>query len=371
MLVNKVTLAVALLLVLSGASATERSTSALAKEPPSSVGAAKAESDADRNDVVCLQVFFATTRQWNGKTFSSSRGNGASHDFGQANYSLEKKLCRQDIRDFLTRQAPVTWRFVSADTPSGVGSIDKHSSVSEFLSRLDEASTMSLEKEIVVWVHGYFNNFNDSIAAASMLESYLKRPVIAYSWPSTKGKLPSKGTYREAVGNAEWNQEAFTSFLRLLNARFPGKVVLICHSMGSRLVAGALHDLHDQNVDVKFAEVIFASPDFDSHTFVNRYANAMNTANKVRIYINPGDKALGKSEDLWGGHSRVGRPGDDVGMLTELPNTQVIDFTTFGAGILGHDVPFSLISSMHVNSRPGKGWLLQSQPLKLIRSDQR
>lgn len=318
---------------------------------------------------LCIRVFFATTRRWDGQGFTSERGNGTSHDFGQAAFCFDRQSCTVDVRDFAQTHTPTFWTFVSSNSTSGVGVIEKSLSMEKFLVDLERAAQMSKDNEIVVWVHGYFNDFEDSIKGAAVLEANLKRPVIAYSWPSMKGTLPSKGSYRQSVGNAEWNQEAFTSFIRLLNARFPNRVVLVCHSMGSRLVAGALRDISTAGSACEFPEIAFASPDFDSHTFVNRYGEALKSAKRVRIYINPSDKALGKSEDLWGGHSRVGRPGDLVGVLTQLPNTEVIDFTAYGAGFMGHDVPVSLLSNLHSMGRPGKGWLLQAQPLKLIRAN--
>lgn len=316
-----------------------------------------------------MRVFYVTSRKWDGKSFTSERGNGASHEIGMVDYTFDRKGTRNDMLAFASEESPSSWRIASEKDKDGLGPLYKSGTFKDFLRDLEVASEMSKKREIVVWVHGYFNSFNDSIEGAAELESYFKCPVIAYSWPSVKtGKLPSKGTYREAVGNAEWNQESFTSFLRILNSRFPRRVTVVCHSMGSRLVTGALRDLVEGGQSqTSFPEVVFCSPDFDSHTFVNRYSNAISAADKVRIYINPSDMALGTSEDMWGGHSRLGRPGDDVGMLLNLSNVEIIDFHDYGGGLIGHGVPVAIVSSVHYFSRPQRGWSLQQQAKKLVR----
>ncbi len=143
--------------------------------------------------------------------------------------------------------------------------------------------------------------------------------------------------------------------------------------MGSRLVAGALHDFNpDGNKKDVFREIVFASADFDSATFRNRYANSISCASLTRFYINPDDKALGFSAKFYGDHKRVGSPGDDIDQLTCLPqkDIQVIDFSAYGnhGGMIGHDIQFSLISNMHKYDKLDPKWKIIHQPLKIISS---
>jgi hypothetical protein len=87
----------------------------------------------------------------------------------------------------------------------------------------------------------------------------------------------------------------------------------------------------------------------------------------VRFYVSPEDKALKISSLFYGGNKRVGSPDDEVGLLTKLPNTQVIDFSSFGGGITGHSVPFWLLSNMHKYNRAGGQWDLVLPAWRLVK----
>lgn len=326
-------------------------------------------SSRDFYQRICIKTFFATTRPWNGKEFEEKRGNAMSHITGTADFIFSKKTTRPDMLEHQSNKNAARWSRAMTEKKDGVQTITQDNSMAKFLDEVSSAIEESESHEVAVWVHGYLNSFNDAIEGGATWESYLKFPVIAYAWPANKTKIPSKSGYQVAVGNAEWNQEAFTSFIRVLNTRFPGKVTILCHSMGSRLVTGATHDLFLNGSSTGlFPEIVFASPDFDSATFANRFAKGLSCANQTRIYVNKRDLALTVSEDMWGNHSRVGRPGDDIGLLTIIPQTQVIDFEDYGGGLLGHNVPVPIISNIHKFKLPGKGWSLQAQPLKIFKT---
>lgn len=304
-------------------------------------------------------IFFATTRKWNGKTYSDQRGKDTAHDWGVSTYTFGAGNTRPDMRLAFPKAADLGWQKVKAVKEDACNTPKKFSSMDEFLDSVQKAIEASPNGEVAVYVPGYFNSFEDGIAGGAELGSYLKCPVITYSWPTPKGKIPTPLSYHVAEGNVAWSQEAFTHFIKALVERFPGKVNIVCHSMGSRLVSGALLDLHQAGLKPKsIKEVVFSSADFDSRTFSNRIAQALPLAMRIRFYVSPKDKALKASKWLYGQYSRVGSPGDDVHLLTERTETQVIDFSKFGGGATGHGVPWSLISNMHKYNRPGGKWKL-------------
>jgi hypothetical protein len=99
---------------------------------------------------------------------------------------------------------------------------------------------------------------------------------------------------------------------------------------------------------------------------VHRAGPSLAAAEITRIYVSPADKAMGASQWLVGGRTRMGAPGDDINKITNLPNTEVIDFTAYGGGPTGHSMAHSIIANMHKHKRPGGEWTLQHQALKLV-----
>lgn len=316
------------------------------------------------------QIYFATTRKWDGRAYTSDRGREDRHEVGVCQYRFSAKATRWDMRDYFGRMRSIGWAEAPPNAKDGPVQLHRFDSFEQMLDEIDRVLKSSQQQEITVGVHGYFNSFDDAMAFGADLESYFKSPVISYSWPTPKKFLPGLDTYHVAEGDVAWSQEAFTEFLKALAKRFPGKVNLVCHSMGSRLVANALLDLLKEGFPPEtFNEVVFASADFDSKTFANRYARALSLAKKTRFYISPDDKALKGSTFIYGGQPRVGRPKDDVNLLTNLPKTDVIDFSEFGGGFTGHGVALWLISNMHKYGRPGGRWLIIQPSLKLVKKE--
>ncbi|HEY9868323.1 MAG TPA: alpha/beta hydrolase [Candidatus Obscuribacterales bacterium] len=344
--------------------------------PTQAAVAAQSSASTDRPPVVSPTkaesitepVFYATTRKWNGRKFTADRGKDTAHELGFCQFTFSARETRWDMRGALPKMQVLGWSATSRVGKSVVGEPRKFPTMDAFLDAVEEASKRSPSEDIALHVHGYFNDFEDAVGSTAILGSYLKCPVIAYSWPTPKNGVPGPLSYHIAEGNVAWSQEAFTAFLRELIARFPGRVSVTCHSMGSRLVAGALLDLYQSGVSPKvLKEVVFSSADFDSKTFANRYGKALQLATTVRFYVSPEDKALKLSSVLYGGNKRVGSPGDEVGLLTKLPNAQVIDFSAFGGGITGHSVPFWLLSNMHKYNRAGGQWDLVLPAWQLIK----
>jgi esterase/lipase superfamily enzyme len=112
-----------------------------------------------------------------------------------------------------------------------------------------------------------------------------------------------------------------------LRARGWGKLHVIAHSMGSRILGKAI----DLNRDRKYKsphlrEIVFAAPDVDPNTFNNFSRAVVGGAAKVTVYVSRWDSALRVSSGLHGGDrvglTRVQWPGMDVidtrGMETSL-----------------------------------------------------
>src|SRR5262249_22668531 len=136
---------------------------------------------------------------------------------------------------------------------------------------LDEISKQAKSKEgrkrhVLLFVHGYKNSFDDSIISTARIAADLQIPVvpIAYSWVSS-------GTYSgywHDEDNVAGSSVGFQAFLRDLGNDSTLDVILVCHSMGARIVATALSELGRNNVPMPaIHHVVFAAADIPSSSF--------------------------------------------------------------------------------------------------------
>src|SRR3989344_8004121 len=90
-------------------------------------------------------------------------------------------------------------------------------SASAFLARVRAATVGAKPNDVLVYVHGYLNDFNAALFRAAQIKHDLEFPglVVAYS-------LPSQGTaagYTLDEANVEWSAHNFRKFLKELTAR--------------------------------------------------------------------------------------------------------------------------------------------------------
>lgn len=315
-------------------------------------------------------IFYATSRRWTGHGFDNERGSGTQHAVGMAKISIPNKDVRWDMVQYFKRLENLGWSQTEDKSKQyQIIKCDRFKNLSESFQQIEQALEESKGKEITVVVHGYHNSFEDSLITAATFESYFKGLIIDYTWPAAKKGMPDFISYNTAQNNVGWSQQPFTDYIEALLQRFPNhKINIVCHSMGSRLVVGALHDLFPKGIKcANLNEIVFTSPDFDAATFKNRAGTALSAAEKVRIYVNPKDKAMWISAIFAGSYTRAGAPGADIEALRSQSNTEIYDFGPFGGGATGHDIPYLIISNMHKYGRPGGQWRIIRPPLKLVK----
>ncbi len=225
--------------------------------------------------------------------------------------------------------------------------------------------------EIVLYVHGFFNSFNDGTDGAAELTSYFKTPVIAYCWTTPKDQvkpnpiptpllsLPNLTpkiwqSYRESEVTHQQSLERFTSLLVALDMSFPGRLVPVAHSMGSRILDQALicrYGYFDKAPKEKrLKEVIFSNPDLDGRYFATHAERICDQAQKVRVFFVSHDGAMKVSAYLHGNHKRLGAPDEAVSAYLDKSDVSLIDMSKLGKGnlgTLGHTMPCWVISNIH------------------------
>ena len=190
-------------------------------------------------------------------------------------------------------------------------------------------------KEVVMFVHGYANTFQDASFTMGELCHFLGREFVCaiFTWPAggSRGLFMGYNVDRES---GEFAVHHLKQAIRLI-ADTPGveKLHLLAHSRGTDVLVTALRELEIEayiggrflDSRFKIQNIVLMSPDLDLDVGVAKlfsiesdpalpFGPAPNPrllipAPKLRltVYTSEGDKALGMSEWLMGSLHRMGR----------------------------------------------------------------
>ncbi|MCA9111007.1 MAG: alpha/beta fold hydrolase [Planctomycetaceae bacterium] len=307
-----------------------------------------------------VRVFYGTNRVHSGslnpKTFYGQGRGDVS--YGHCDVSIPRNHQKGKL------ESPSIWRFEFREDPKKhvvlLGVVEKPQA--QFMSELRQVVWNSMKVvdtengpalaggEALVFVHGFNNSFEDAARRTAQIAHDLKFqgvPVM-YSWPSQEKS--SLEAYREDGHMAGWSEEHLIDFVTQV-ARDSGarKVHLVAHSMGNRIVSGALRRLAEQCATrqiPKFNEVILSAPDIDADYFKTAIAPYITqTADRITIYSSSRDIAL-KLSSLFNplARRRLGESGSELTLFPEFNNIDVIDATDVETDL------FTLNHSYHASS---------------------
>jgi esterase/lipase superfamily enzyme len=222
-----------------------------------------------------------------------------------------------------------------------------------------ERLTASPRNEILLYVHGVKNSFDDALYTTAELWHYLGREFlpIAYSWPAGHGGLLRGYTYdRES---SEFTVFHFKRFLAWLsNLPEVEGIHIIAHSRGTDVVFTAIRELiieargqgENPKEHFKLRNVVIAAPDINLEVSLQRTEREGTrwAAERWTTYTSPRDKAIGMSEWLFVG-GRFGKAGydniDDMARMwaenfaqvDSASRDSVIQYEGKSGGAHGHD----------------------------------
>ncbi len=185
-----------------------------------------------------------------------------------------------------------------------------------------------------VFVHGYNVAFADAARRTAQMTYDLgfDGAPIFYSWPSQA----SYASYKVDETNAEWSEVDLRKFLKeFLDLPEVRNVFLIAHSMGARVLTGALKELllEQPEIRAKLKEIILAAPDIDADTFKRDIApRILSPEGTATLYASSGDYALTASKHFAG----YQRAGDTAGGVTVVEGLDTIDASGIRADFIGH-----------------------------------
>lgn len=166
------------------------------------------------------------------------------------------------------------------------------------------------ERDVVVFIHGYANTFDQTAQVAANLGATLQIPgvMVFFSWPSRGWQDPLN--YLSDLTAVENTEEELAGFLaRLSRVAGPGRVHIIAHSLGAHGLLRALHSAAARaqilEPALRFGQIILAAPDMDERLFRRLVAVVPSLADRTTLYVSDEDMAVYASEILHGDH-RIG-----------------------------------------------------------------
>jgi esterase/lipase superfamily enzyme len=200
------------------------------------------------------------------------------------------------------------------------------------MSSLIDAMKANSSHDVLLFIHGYNVAFDDACRRAAQLAYDIKfqGQVVLYSWPSHNSFLAYSGD-EEMV---QWSGSHFNAFLKqLLDQEGINHLHIVAHSMGNRLLAGALFSgAITSRERIHLGEIVFAAPDINRLIFDQYRGFDKLTPKRTTLYASDHDQALRLSK-LFHGYGRVGDSRPDIELQ---PGVDSIDASAVDTSFLGH-----------------------------------
>ena len=196
-----------------------------------------------------------------------------------------------------------------------------------FHQELTRRLEFSRRKEVVFYIHGYNNTFEDAVTALAELSHFGGREAIpvAYTWPAGRpGWLRGYVYDRES---SEFTVHHLKESIRMVSG-WPEveRIHIVAHSRGTDIALSAVRELFidawargiSPKEEFRIENLVLIAPDLDTQVLDQRILGAHINAgvSKLVVYTSPDDKALGFAELLFS--SPRGRVGKfNVSELTE------------------------------------------------------
>ncbi len=196
----------------------------------------------------------------------------------------------------------------------------------------------SERKDVLLFIHGYNNKFNDPVVRLAEAWHFSGRQgvPIVYTWPAGSGGLKGYAYDRESGEFTIVHLKLILAALAM-NPKVE-RIHLVSHSRGTDVAITALRELHAEcrgalgtgvlskvlglptppdkpgekqlaTRDIlKLETLVLAAPDLDLDVFVQRFfgENLLAAAQRTAIYFSKEDDALGTSDWLFRSRRRVG-----------------------------------------------------------------
>ncbi|OIO01946.1 MAG: hypothetical protein AUJ49_06985 [Desulfovibrionaceae bacterium CG1_02_65_16] len=206
-------------------------------------------------------------------------------------------------------------------------------------SDIERASARTPGREVLVFIHGFDNSFEDAARTSARIGVGLgfNGAMLLYSWPSAG----SPASYLSDRNNAYWAVQGLKNLLtELTSDPWIGRVSVVVHSMGNEVFIRAYSELAGECAGSrggcanmrKVRSIVLAAPDMDREIFLEQYAAKLTSLDaRVVLYASNADMALSASSLIQGGdYDRLGRN------VLCIPGLGVTDVSDVKTDVLGH-----------------------------------
>lgn len=266
-------------------------------------GSPKNGNELEEEEELVIPVYYGTERKLAGRDNLGIPLFG-SESINELSYGRMKVRIPDNHKFGKVERFPAKrWLKLFRNRQGGFNSIEHKPLQAGELS--DELSSGS-DENIIIFIHGYNNSFEDAIFRAAQLkyDLQLSEPIIAYSW-ACHGK---PWGYFKDESHAKIAGKRLAQMLNELGERTDKKVSIIAHSMGAYCLANSLN-----NLSVKLDKVVLLAADICQEQFSNIYGvNFTQETKNTTIYAAKSDRALQAAKLFRINPPRVGQITDDV-----------------------------------------------------------
>ncbi|MGN6448099.1 alpha/beta hydrolase [Brucella intermedia] len=293
---------------------------------PQSVAAAEAAIVKPAKPAAVVPIYVATSRQ-RSDDFSQPYNSNRSKtlNFAQVDVGIPAAHVKGQVESTGYKPDPAKNFAATAFQP--------YEDAEQFLAQLNAALAKQgpKDREILIFVHGYNNNFADStFRTAQFVHDYkMKSVAVEYAWPSG-GDL---GLYVYDRDSADFARDGLARLLELVARSKAERIVLVGHSMGGFVTMEALRTLSlrgEKHVLRRITALLLAAPDIDLDVFEKQIRDIDPMPRPTAVMTSRSDRALGVSSFITGGHARVG-DGTSIPILQKY-GIAVIDATDLDGG---------------------------------------
>jgi esterase/lipase superfamily enzyme len=284
-----------------------------------------------------LQIYVATTRERensSGNVFTANRANALN--FARFVVSVPPNHKSGDI------EMPNT---TPPDPQSSFAILDQAvMSEPDFRKAVaSQGDTRRKKRKAFVFVHGFNNNFQESLFRLTQLQADAKIDgiPILFSWPS-QGQVAAYEMDKEA---ASYSRSHLMTLLTMLSSSPEvSDILVVAHSMGAMLTVDALRQLRIEGINrviARLGGVVLAAPDINAQTFRDQVTAIGPLKPPLLVLVSKDDGALRMSSVLDGGVLRAGAINVDDPVVQEAAlkaKVQVVDISKLAShDNLGHN----------------------------------
>lgn len=254
---------------------------------------AQSKSLFSKPNVYQIPVLYVTDRNRSpeGAFQASSRPNG------ELEYGIATTTVKSDA-SLSTELVPGAAK-LSQDTKTAAAVTKPIAGMAALLAEINARKTdpAGQPRRVLLFIHGYNNGFEEAVDDAAKLAAQVQFSVIpiAFSWPSAN----KFAKYGEDTDQVKISEVSFGDFLAELIKKSPVEVVVVAHSMGSRLLTAGLYHVGEVNAPhPQLKHVVYAAADIAPSDFTRHWTKFKFNDVAFTFYSSNHDSALALSTFL-------------------------------------------------------------------------